>query len=73
MVDRIKLFCEQDENTVYNATVLEDDKTGLCKEHYGAWYRHKNPHQYKCKTCEKIMTDISKTRACPEPKVITKL
>ena len=40
---------------------------GLCKEHYGVWYRHTLPFQT---TCDKNMSDKAKSRACPQPNVI---
>ena len=43
---------------------------GLCAEHYGALYRHLNPPNRKCKTCDKPLTDPLKSRKCPEPTLI---
>lgn len=51
---------------------MHDEGVGLCKEHYGQCYRHFHPFQTKCKTCEKNMAEMSKSRTCPQPKVIQK-
>ena len=44
----------------------------LCTEHYGAWYRHAHasPSHKHCKTCGKLLTDMSKSRPYPQPKLI---
>ena len=47
-----------------------DQGAGLCAEHYGAFYRHLNPPNRKCKTCDKPLTDPLKSRKCPKPKLI---
>ena len=51
---------------------VNEQGAGLCKEHYGAWYRLIHPFQTKCTTCDKNMTDMSKSRACPQPDIIQK-
>ena len=33
---------------------------------------HVQAHSSKCKTCDKNMTDMSKSRACPQPHIIQK-
>ena len=73
LVDKVtvsKFFSAQNENTEPESAM--DEGAGLCKEHYGAWYRHINPFHTKCKTCDKTITDVSKSRACPEPDLIQK-
>ena len=73
LVDKVtvsKFFNAQNENTEPESAT--DEGAGLCKEHYGAWYRHINPFHTKCKTCDKTITDVSKSRACPEPDLIQK-
>ena len=55
-----------------SVSAMDGEGLGLCKEHYGVWYRHTHPFQTKCKTCEKNMSDMSKSRACPQPIVIQK-
>ena len=44
--------------------------TPLCVEHYGAMYRHLNPMQNKCRTCEQAITDMKKSRTCPRPVLV---
>ena len=61
---------EKNELPIDEPSLVHDDGTGLCKEHYGAWYRYNNFLQKKCKTCDRIIVDVSKARACPEPQVI---
>ena len=39
-------------------------------EHYGELYRHLNPFNKTCTTCDKAINDISKSRKCPEPELI---
>ena len=66
-------FSGQDENVnIQPESVVKEEGVGLCKEHYGAWYRHIHPFQTKCKTCDWNMTDISKSRTCPQPNIIQK-
>ena len=76
LVDRVtisKFFCEHEESNespIDESSLVHDDGTGLCKEYYGAWYQYNNPHQKKCTTCDKIIANVSKTRACPETQLI---
>ena len=76
LVDKISVcnfFSGQDENvSIQPESGAGEEGVGLCQEHYGAWYRHKHPFQSKCRTCDKNMTDISKSRACPQPDIIQK-
>ena len=51
-------------------TCSDEDGTALCMEHYGALYRHLNPFNKKCRTCDKTLNDLSKSRKCPEPALI---
>ena len=50
----------------------EDLGYPLCQEHYRVLYRHLNPEHFikNCKTCKKLMTDLTKTRKCPVPAVV---
>ena len=41
-------------------TCSDEDGTALCMEHYGALYRHLNPFNKKCRTCDKTLNDLSK-------------
>ena len=69
----MQFFSGQDENvSVQPESGAGGEGVGLCQEHYGAWYRHKHPFQSKCRTCDKNMTDMSKSRACPQPNIIQK-
>ena len=68
LVDKVtvsKFFSAQNENTAPENTepesAMDEEGVGLCKEHYGAWYRHINPFHTKCKTCDKTITDVSKS------------
>ena len=51
-------------------TCSDEDGKALCMEHYGALYRHLNPFNKKCRTCDKTLNDLSKSRKCPEPALI---
>jgi len=44
----------------------------LCKEHYWALYQEVNPTHFtkKCKTCDKLLCDLTKTRKCPDPALV---
>ena len=44
----------------------------LCQEHYGVLYRHLNPTHFikRCKTCNKLLCDLTKSRKCPEPALV---
>ena len=53
-------------------TEPSDEGTALCIEHYGALYRHLNPFNKKCRTCDKTLNDLTKSRKCPEPELIAK-
>ena len=76
LVDRVTVcnfFGENKENNelpIDKQSLVHDDGTGLCKEHYGACYRYNNPLLKKCKTCDRIIVDVSKAWACHEPQVI---
>ncbi len=50
----------------------QHDGCPLCQEHYGVLYRHLNPTHFikKCKTCNKLLLDLTKTRKCPEPTLV---
>ena len=68
-----KFFSEQDENVnIQPESSMHEKGVGLCKKHYGTWYRHIHPFHTKCKICEKNITDMSKSRVCPQPQVIQK-
>ena len=51
---------------------LACDGYPLCQEHYGVLYRHLNPSHFtrKCKTCKRLVSDLTKMRKCPEPAVV---
>ena len=72
----MQLFGGLDENVQNENTepesAMDDEGVGLCKEHYGAWYRHAHPFQSKGKTCDNNIIVMSKSRACPQPSVIQK-
>ena len=53
-----------------NAEPISDEGIALCLEHYGELYRHLNPFNKTCITCDKAINDISKSRKCPEPELI---
>ena len=76
LVDKISIcnfFRGQDENmNIQLESMVNEEGVSLCKEHFGAWYRHIHPSQSKCKTCNKNITDMSKSRACPQPDIIQK-
>ena len=55
---------------IANANSSDEESTALCLEHYGALYRHLNPLNRKCRTCDKTVNDATKTRKCPEPALI---
>ena len=42
----------------------------LCITHYGELYRKLHPVSKNCKTCNKAITDPTKTRKCPDPALI---
>ena len=46
--------------------------TALCNTHYRELYRHIHPTSYvhTCKLCGKDVRGVSKTRKCPDPKLI---
>ena len=52
---------------IENAEPINEEGTPLCVEHYGALYRHLNPFNKKCRTCDRSFTDPTKSRKCPEP------
>ena len=76
LVDKTSIcnfFSGQENVSIQPESALgEEEGVGLCKEHYGAWYRYKHPFQSKCRTCDKNMTDMSKSRACPQPDIVQK-
>ena len=73
LVDKISLYAIFSGLDVHvNVQVVNEEGVGLCKEHYGAWYRHVHPFQTKCKTCYKNMTVLSKSRTCAQPDVVLK-
>jgi len=53
-------------------TLNKDGGFPLCGDHYGILYRQLNPFQHNCKTCNKVLHDISKARKCPNPSIIQK-
>ena len=55
---------------IANAESSDEESTALCLEHYGVLYRHLNPFSRKCRTCDKTVNDVTKTRKCPEPALI---
>ena len=55
---------------IANAESSDEESTALCLEHYGALYRHLNPFSRKCRTCDKTVNYVTKTRKCPEPALI---
>ena len=76
LVDKVSIcnfFSGQDENiNIQPESAVHEEGVGLCKQHYGTWYRHIHPFLSKCKTCDKNMTDMSKSHACPQPDIIQK-
>ena len=56
-------FCTPDEN----AEPSDTEGIALCMEHYGALYRQLNPLICKCRTCDRTLSDLMKSRKCPEP------
>ena len=44
----------------------------LCTEHYGTLYRQLNPLNRNCKTCNKVLHDVTKAKKCPNPVLIKK-
>ena len=44
----------------------------LCITHYGQLYRKLHPFSKNCKTCDKLITDHTKYRKCPDPTLIGK-
>lgn len=65
-------FSIQNENIPSQSSQVTDEGVPLCTEHYGEWYRHSNPTHKRCKTCGKNLTDLSKSRPYPQPKLIQK-
>ena len=66
-----KLFdtpCENESPLLGN----DHDSCPLCQEHYGVLYRYLNPTHFtrKCKTCNKLLHDLTKTRKCPESTLV---
>ena len=55
---------------IENAEPINEEGTPLCVEHHGALYRHLNPFNKKCRTCDRSFTDPTKSRKCPEPVLI---
>lgn len=64
------LFDIETENS--KPTEAKDPGEGipLCTYHYGVLYRHLNPCHLKCKTCNKPISDHTKSRPIPEPSAI---
>ena len=55
---------------IENAEPSDEEGTALCMEHYGALYRHLNPFNKKCITCDKTLNDVTKSRKCPDPALV---
>ena len=49
---------------------LTDDQTALCTEHYMTFYKILNPENRKCGVCKKPLSNLSKSRKCPDPEII---
>jgi len=64
------LFGMDKENSEPIETASSNEGIPLCIYHYGILYRHLNPSHLKCKTCSKHISDITKSRAVPEPVMI---
>lgn len=67
-----ELFEIPSENQHHTPACDEDLGYPLCQEHYGVLYRHFNPSYFtkKCKTCKRLVSDLTRTRKCPEPATV---
>ena len=50
--------------------VIQKGLLALCTEHYRALYRQLNPLIRKCRTCDRTLSDLTKSRKCPKPALI---
>ena len=68
----MELFDNQSENEHPTLTCEEERGYPLCQEHYGVLYRHLNPTHFhkQCKTCNRLLYDLTKTRKCPQPTLV---
>ena len=48
----------------------DDGGIALCVEHYRVMYQHIHPMKSKCRTCNKKITDATKSRSCPNPVLV---
>jgi len=67
-----QLFDISSENIPPVPASNEEKGYPLCKEHYGALYRQVNPTHFtkKCKTCDKLLCVLNKTRKYPDPALV---
>ena len=55
---------------IANTESSDEESIALCLEHYGTLYQHLNSFIRKCRTCDKTVNGVTKTRKCPEPALI---
>ena len=67
-----QLFYISSENIPPVPASNEEKGYPLCKEHYGALYQQVNQKHFtkKCKTCDNLLCDLTKTRKCPDPALV---
>ena len=68
-------FCEtqENDNACNEGYETPSDVTLLCNFHYKTWHREYKqacPTHIKCSTCGKVISDLSKSRAFPEPEIL---